>query len=85
MRTPRPVANSANAYLAARAALVACSAFPDIRVIAMPMLCHGVGGMDAEEVVRQVRHAWDTFHAPTERDWYAINRDEAILSPLRAE
>ncbi len=80
MRTPRPVAKTANAYLAARAALVACSAFPEIRVIAMPLLCHGVGGMDAADVILQVRHAWDTFHQPTERDWSAINYDEAILS-----
>lgn len=80
MRIPRPVAKTVNAYLAARAAIVACSAFPEISVIAMPLLCHGAGGMDAEEVIRQVRHAWDTFHHPTERDWHAINCDDALLS-----
>jgi hypothetical protein len=50
-----------NAYLAMRGALVACSAYNRINTIAVPLLCHG-GGNNVCNVIRQVQHAWDTFH-----------------------
>jgi O-acetyl-ADP-ribose deacetylase (regulator of RNase III) len=79
MRLPQPVLKSLNAYLAMRAALIACGAKPDIRVIAVPLLCRGVGRMDVEEIVHQICRAWETYHRPTRADWHAINDAEQVL------
>ena len=79
MRTPSACPRSINAYLAMRGALVACAEFtaqiPAIRTIAVPLLCHGVGRMDPDVVIHQIRHAWDTFARPTPPRWIAISDD----------
>lgn len=64
MRIPGRVANSLNAYLSMRAALVAvlrhnAAGRPAIRCLAVPGLCTGVGGMSAEEAATQMRTAYD--------------------------
>ena len=82
MRTPMACPRSINAYLAMRGALVACSCngnIPSIRTIAVPLLCHGVGRMDADIVIHQIRHAWDTFARPTPPRWIAISDDHHRL------
>ena len=76
MRTPKPMNKTHNAYLATRAALIACAAHGEgIKKIAVPLMCRGVGQMEVGDVLRQIRHAWDTF-----RDWYAIAADEDKLN-----
>ena len=82
MRTPMACPRSINAYLAMRGALVACSCngnIPNIRTIAVPLLCHGVGRMDADVAIHQIRHAWDTFACPTPPDWGAISSEHHRL------
>lgn len=63
MRVPGPVANTVNAYLAMRAALVAVvrngPQSPPIRRLAVPGLCTGVGRMHPGLAARQMRAAYD--------------------------
>jgi O-acetyl-ADP-ribose deacetylase (regulator of RNase III) len=78
MRTPSACPRSINAYLAMRGALCACSA-AGIRTLAVPLLCHGVGRMDEDVVIHQIRHALRTFTRPTPPDWEAISLDHHQL------
>lgn len=63
MRVPGSVANTINAYLAMRAALVAVvrrdPRSASIRRLAVPGLCTGVGGMHPGLAARQMRAAYD--------------------------
>lgn len=64
MRTPGPVAETVNAYLAFRAALVAAVAHnrrgePTIHRILCPGLGTAIGRMPVERCARQMRAAWD--------------------------
>lgn len=64
MRTPGNVANTLNAYLAMRAALVTVCRYAQsnpapIRRLAVPGLCTGVGGMHPGLAARQMRAAYD--------------------------
>jgi O-acetyl-ADP-ribose deacetylase (regulator of RNase III) len=66
MRVPSRVADSLNAYLAMRAALVAvlrhnAAGLRSIRSLAVPGLCTGVGGMSPEEAAAQMRAAYDNI------------------------
>lgn len=79
MRVPMNVATTINAYLAMRGALVECSKYPDIKTIAVPMLCRGVGRMACKDILTQIRHAYDTFTNPTPRDWGAITIESMKL------
>lgn len=79
MRTPSVVATTHNAYLATRAALLACSIYEDINHIIMPMLCLGVGRMHPADILHQVSCAWKSFHDPCKPDWFEINAAEAEL------
>lgn len=65
MRIPGNVARTIHAYLAMRAVLVAVLNFnritrPPIRLLAVPGLCTGVGGMPAEQAAEQMRTAYDS-------------------------
>lgn len=65
MRIPGNVAGTIHAYLAMRGALVAVLNFnrtaqPPIRLLAVPGLCTGVGGMPAEQAAEQMRTAYDS-------------------------
>ena len=81
MRTPSACPRSINAYLAMRGALVACaSSFPsEIKTVAVPLRSHGVGRMDADVVIHQIRRACSTFARPTPPEWDAISRDHHRL------
>ena len=79
MRTPRLVANTQNAYLATRAALIECAKYDDIDTIIMPMLCLGVGKMPPKRVLHQIKLAWQSFHTPCKCDWFVINEFEHNL------
>jgi O-acetyl-ADP-ribose deacetylase (regulator of RNase III) len=64
MRVPMPVAGTANAYLALRAALRAVLAHnaagrPAIRSVLCPGLATAVGHMPPARCARQMRLAWD--------------------------
>ena len=64
MREPRNVADTVNAYLAFRAALLAviahdASGLPAIRTILCPGLGTAVGQMPVARCARQMRRAWD--------------------------
>lgn len=64
MRIPGDVRGTINAYLAMRAVLVAVTRHNAgngrrIRSLAVPGLCTGVGGMDADDAARQMRAAFD--------------------------
>jgi O-acetyl-ADP-ribose deacetylase (regulator of RNase III) len=66
MRVPSRVADSLNAYLAMRAALVAvlrhnAAGRRAIRSLAVPGLCTGVGGMSPEDAAEQMRAAYDNI------------------------
>ena len=66
MRVPSRVADSLNAYLAMRAALVAvlrhnAAGLRAIRSLAVPGLCTGVGGMAPEEAAEQMLAAYDNI------------------------
>lgn len=73
MRMPTLVPKTLNAYLACRGALVACSAYPDIETVVVPMLCVGVGKMEASRAAHQIRCAWDSFRrsfdGPERKRW----------------
>jgi O-acetyl-ADP-ribose deacetylase (regulator of RNase III) len=63
MRIPENVAETINAYLSMRAALVAvlrhnAAGGPAIRSLAIPGLCTGVGGMPYGRAVEQMRTAY---------------------------
>lgn len=73
MRTPRNVAKTQNAYLAARGALIECAKYTDIQTIIMPMLCMSVGRMHPEHILHQIKCAWLSFNTPCKCDWFAIN------------
>ena len=82
MRTPSACPRSINAYLAMRGALVACAASEHaglIRTIAVPLLCHGVGRMDADVAIHQIAHARATFARPVPPRWDAIGDDHHRL------
>jgi O-acetyl-ADP-ribose deacetylase (regulator of RNase III) len=68
MRVPEPVANTLNAYLAFRAALLAIRAFnqaaPRIRSLVVPGLGTGIGAMDARRCAAQMRVAYDQAAGP---------------------
>lgn len=64
MRTPRAVADTLNAYLAFRAALLAVlahnrSATPPIRSVLCPGLATTTGRMPVDRCARQMRAAWN--------------------------
>jgi O-acetyl-ADP-ribose deacetylase (regulator of RNase III) len=65
MRTPQPVKSSVNAYLAARAALLAVLAHNRaagggaIETLLVPGLCTGEGGMHPRISARQIRYAYE--------------------------
>jgi len=66
MRVPSRVADSLNAYLAMRAALVAvlrhnAAGLRAISSLAVPGLCTGVGGMSPEHAAEQMRAAYDNI------------------------
>ena len=66
MRVPGNVSNTANAYLAMRALLIALSKYNEfarnkIRHIAIPSLCTGVGGMSEAESATQMRAGFDNI------------------------
>ena len=89
MRVPGPCdPTSLQAYHAMRGALVsirACSndkqvAIERIDRIAVPLLCHGVGGMPVAKVLVQIRAAYESVEsAPLPRDWHDINAQHAAL------
>lgn len=79
MRVPMNVVGSINAYLAMRGALVECSKYKDIKTIAVPMLCRGVGRMSCEDILKQIKHAYDTFANPTPRNWRAITQESQTI------
>lgn len=56
MRVPMKVASTANAYLAARAAIL-CAEKLGLSSVAFPGLCTGCGGMSADVSCRQVKQA----------------------------
>ncbi len=64
MRVPRNVAETANAYLAFRAALLAviahnASGLPPIKTVLCPGLGTAIGQMPVARCARQMRSAWD--------------------------
>jgi O-acetyl-ADP-ribose deacetylase (regulator of RNase III) len=59
MRSPSVVANTVNAYLALRAALIVALAHDQIRTILCPGLATAVGRMPPRRCARQMRAAWD--------------------------
>lgn len=73
MRTPGPVTDTYNAYLAFRGALIECSKYAEISTIILPLLCRGVGCMPAEKVLKQLELAYESFKQPIPRDWRRIN------------
>lgn len=86
MRTPKPCPGSINAYLAMRAALIACEQYNStcneskkIETIAVPLFCHGIGQMKALTCIRQITHAMRTFTTPTPRTWRAVCDDHDDL------
>ena len=80
MRSPgNMAATTHNAYHAMRAALLACSALPNVNAIACQMFCNEEGGIAIRDVVRQVQHACDTFQRPLDKNWESVVRSEAIL------
>lgn len=66
MRVPENVANTVNAYLAFRAALLAVKHFNNgeqkIKSLLCPGLCTTTGRMDANVCARQMRAAYDNYH-----------------------
>lgn len=69
MRVPENVAQTLNAYLAFRAALLAVtshnrSAARPIRSLLVPGLCTGIGGMDTRRCAAQMRVAFDHVARP---------------------
>lgn len=73
MRTPGPIPDSYNAYLAFRGALIECSKYSEISTIILPLLCRGVGCMKIEKILKQFQLAYDSFNQPIPRDWFRIN------------
>ena len=66
MRVPGNVSQSANAYLAMRALLVAVSNHNAVNAekihhLAIPSLCTGIGAMCAKESARQMRAGFDNI------------------------
>lgn len=69
MRIPESVANTLNAYLAFRAALLAVARFnatgsAPIRSVVVPGLGTGIGAMDPRRCAAQMRIAWDQVSKP---------------------
>jgi O-acetyl-ADP-ribose deacetylase (regulator of RNase III) len=68
MRVPEPIANTLNAYLAFRAALLAVRRFnrpkDRIRSVVVPGLGTGIGAMDARRCAAQMRVAYDQAAGP---------------------
>lgn len=58
MEVPMNVAETENAYLALRAALIAAGDNPRIRTLLCPGLCSLTGGMAPKEMARQMRRAF---------------------------
>jgi len=58
MRVPETVAHTLNAYLALRAALLACARHGSIASLVCCGLATGIGGMPAERCAVQMRMAW---------------------------
>ncbi len=80
MRVPSNVADTANAFLATRAALVLAQAL-NLNSILCPGMCTGVGRMPAKRCAIQMRAAWDhvmsEYVAPA--TWHeAQQRHEAL-------
>jgi O-acetyl-ADP-ribose deacetylase (regulator of RNase III) len=76
MRIPESVAQTTNAYLAFRAALLAIRRFnetngPRIRSVVVPGLCTGVGAMEARRCAAQMRIAFDQVAKPARIPSYA--------------
>lgn len=64
MRVPQNVSDTVNAFLAMRATLLAVNAFnqknvSDIKSVAIPGLCTGVGRMPYDRCARQMRAGYD--------------------------
>lgn len=78
MRVPCNVAKTQNAYYAMRGALIECEKY-DIKTIITPLLCRGVGCMDPEKILHQIKHAYETFINPTKRDWRDISYEHGNL------
>ena len=69
MRIPESIAQTTNAYIAFRAALLAIRRFneaggPRIRSVVVPGLGTGVGGMDPRRCAAQMRIAFDQMKKP---------------------
>ena len=69
MRVPESAANTLNAYLAFRAALLAIAKFnatapSPIASVVVPGLCTGIGGMDPRRCAAQMRMAYDHVRKP---------------------
>jgi hypothetical protein len=47
--------------------------------MALPLLCRGTGLMDIKTILHQIKHAYDTFSTPTERDWKSISQESQKL------
>jgi len=89
MRVPMQVASTVNAYLAARAAILAarhCDRYvvsePRERSIAFPGLCTGTGGMDPDISCRQIKQAildLDGFVTPAKTTNEAWNKHFSMV------
>lgn len=76
---------SINAYLAMRAAILACvQAVPDCPLLACPLFCTGAGGMPVSKACRQMMEAYDTVMTGklVGRDWRAYHQHHRLLLAL---
>lgn len=77
MRTPRPVADSMNAFLAMRATLLAIdthnrSSQDKIESVAVPGMCTGFGRMPFERCAQQMRAAYDVVSGASSNRYKSI-------------
>ncbi len=86
MRVPMSfnIATSVNAYLAMKAVLIAASAEEQIRTVAVPGLCTGVGRMKPEIAARQMLAAYEEVIDGSHRqpqDFGEAQQRQLLLNP----
>jgi O-acetyl-ADP-ribose deacetylase (regulator of RNase III) len=72
MRVPESVAQTINAYLAFRAALLAVARLPEITSVVCPGLCTGIGNMDPRRCAVQMRMALKHVREPARIPSFAM-------------
>lgn len=80
MRVPLDVADTANAFLATRAALIFAQAMK-METVLCPGMCTGVGRMPLARCAAQMRAAWDHVMAPPPfpTTWFQAQQRHHIL------